>query len=280
VSAVALPPLLIAAGCCLCEAGRQLAVLDQAGNELARGPKKQLDWIWSASTAALIERRAAALGVCYELHSQELLFRLWSFGASEAAVPWLSFDDALAWLTSEEVARRRRLVCAEPITAQSELEATEWRSRERRRGRAVPVGAHRLDELQQRGKVASGEPITRTQEPQSAGRSVIEHLGRRRVDRTGAATGQAASRPQQHGRAALPEPITSALEPQSAERSVIGRWWGARSSPGRAVWARDGPTRGRGAARSGSITPTYEPQGTTFALLVQRAMHFRCGRWP
>lgn len=68
MSTVVLPPLLVAAGCCLREAGRQLAVLDQAGHELARGPKKQTDWLWASSTAALIKRRAAALGLCCELH--------------------------------------------------------------------------------------------------------------------------------------------------------------------------------------------------------------------
>jgi hypothetical protein len=72
VSAVVLPPLLIGAGCGLREVGRQLAVLDQAGHELARGPKKQLDWLWSSSTAALIERRAAALSLCCELHPRSL----------------------------------------------------------------------------------------------------------------------------------------------------------------------------------------------------------------
>jgi hypothetical protein len=336
VSAVALPPLLIAAGCCLREVGRQVVVLDQDGHELARGPKKQTDWLWTASIAALIERRAAALGLSCELHSQELLFRLWRSAADQGAAPWLSFDDALVWLASEETARHRQRGCPEPITACSEQEATERWPRERRRGRAIPVAAHRLDEPMQRAEVAPAEPITSTQEPQSAGKSVIEHRrpgpaldrvapvatlaldelerpgwmascepitsiqelhstgrgviehqGRGRPDRGMAVAGQATSRPEQRGQAAPAEPITSRLELQSPGHGVIVYWRGAGSSPGqaalaasRAVWARDGPVRGRGAMRSESITPAREPSRTKPTLLGQRVMHLRCGRWP
>jgi hypothetical protein len=71
-----LPPALEQAGCTLVAAGRQLAVLDRDGRELERAPRKQLEWLISASTLALVERQAAQLGLCCALHLHELLVKV------------------------------------------------------------------------------------------------------------------------------------------------------------------------------------------------------------
>jgi hypothetical protein len=111
VSALVLPRLLAEAGCSFTVVKRHVVVLDRDGRELARGPRLQAAWLWTASTAALIERRAAVLGFRHELHPEELRFRLWRPGLSREAAPWQDFAEALAWLARVEraLAQPRRL---------------------------------------------------------------------------------------------------------------------------------------------------------------------------
>jgi hypothetical protein len=106
-----LPPLLERAGCVLAALDDHIAVQDRDGHILAHAPRLQAAWLWDASTAALIERRAQMLGFRHELHEHDLRFRLWHPGLSRAAAPWQTFPDALAWLACVEraVAHPRRV---------------------------------------------------------------------------------------------------------------------------------------------------------------------------
>jgi hypothetical protein len=125
VSTLMLPRLLAEAGCTVAVVKRHVVVLDRDGAELARGPRLQAAWLWTASTAALIERCAEALGFRHELHPEELRFRLWRPGLRRAAAPWQDFAEALAWLARIEraIAQPKRLrfhlVRAESITRHS-----------------------------------------------------------------------------------------------------------------------------------------------------------------
>lgn len=77
VTLPALPAALERAGCTLAVVGRQLAVQDRDGRELERVPRRQAEWLWLASTHALIERQAEALGLRHALHEHALRVRLW-----------------------------------------------------------------------------------------------------------------------------------------------------------------------------------------------------------
>jgi hypothetical protein len=145
VSALVLPRLLTRAGCSLAVVKRHVVVLDRDGAELARGPRLQASWLWTASTAALIERRAEALGFRHELHPEELCFRLWRPGLCREATPWQDFADALAWLARVERAStqpkrlRFHLVRFGPITQPAAPRRTALALRSHRpSGRAPP----------------------------------------------------------------------------------------------------------------------------------------------
>jgi hypothetical protein len=111
MSTLRLPPLLERAGCVLAALDNHIAVQDRDGHVLAHAPRLQASWLWDASTAALIERRAEALGFRHELHEHDLRFRLWRPGLNREAAPWQTFPDALTWLARVEraVAQPRRL---------------------------------------------------------------------------------------------------------------------------------------------------------------------------
>jgi hypothetical protein len=121
MSTLKLPPLLECAGCALAVRDEHIAVLDRDGYELAQARPSQAAWLWTASTAALIERRAAVLGFRHELHERDLRFRLWRPGLSPNVAPWQTFPDALTWLARVEHAvthpRRFRLRRARPARA-------------------------------------------------------------------------------------------------------------------------------------------------------------------
>jgi hypothetical protein len=102
MSTLRLPSLLECAGCTLAALDDHIAVQDRDGHVLAHAPASQPSWLWDASTAALIERRAQMLGFCHELHEYDLRFRLWRPGLSREAAPWQTFPDALAWLARVE----------------------------------------------------------------------------------------------------------------------------------------------------------------------------------
>jgi hypothetical protein len=148
VSALVLPRLLAEVGCSLAVVKRHVVVLDRDGRELARGPRLQAAWLWTASTAALIERQAEVLGCRHELHPEELLFRLWRSGLRRAAPPWQTFPEALAWLARVErdIAQPKRLrfhlVRSGPITHPAAPRRTALALRSHRSGGRAPPGCH------------------------------------------------------------------------------------------------------------------------------------------
>jgi len=96
----ALPPALERAGCAVAVVERQIAVLDPDGVLLERAPRKHLAWLWLASTHALIERQAEALGLRQQLHAEQALVRLWRPDQDAEGAPWRTFEGALALLAA------------------------------------------------------------------------------------------------------------------------------------------------------------------------------------
>jgi hypothetical protein len=224
MSVLTLPPLLAREGCSLAVVKQHIAVLDRDSRELARGPRLQAAWLWTASTAALIERRAEALGFRHELHPEELRFRLWRPGLSRAAAPWQTFPEALAWLAKVERAIRQprrlrlHLVRSGSITRRTDLGKLA-RGCE---GQDLSIARQAPDEPPLRELEVPSGPITSTQEAQSTKQDAIgSGPGGWRPDCASPAAAQEIAGLEERELVNRPEPITSTWESRRAEPTVM-----------------------------------------------------------
>jgi hypothetical protein len=80
---------------------------------LERAPRTRLTWLWLASTHALIERQAEALGLRQELHAEQALVRLWQPAQHAEEAPWHTFEAALEPLAALAAGARVELAQAD-----------------------------------------------------------------------------------------------------------------------------------------------------------------------